>query len=510
MESISVGYKSLTSELDLEGPAFHKFLVYTNSVGNQFYIRGGPQLNETESNAFPNSDWGGEEWDGFFNPDRGTYWGTIITEYGDYDPGTADHPGDGNDPFPTEEIVTGADLSAIWGSMEVVADQIEEAQLTYQLLSQNSNSVVDTVLLELGLGAPELDTLAPSATGENTFWAPASDVNLIEVAAQELSVSRQQMLQRLNATLDDVDSRIRQEHGAPFCFTAGTPVQLADGTSRSIEQISAGDKVLAFDGSGELHPASVARIFTNNVAEVIELFNGTQVTPGHRFLTQHGDYRAIKDMIAAGEPVVMADGSLQQVHIERRINAADAAPAFDGNLALKPVSAGIPVYNFEVEGFHNYIAGGMRVHNDCIGPGDKVVGHFRNPDGTETFAALNLDTGVYTEVTQQNLSDATIHVHTKELFTDSGVKVETNQAFDPVTGEAVGDREVDLQLSRKQVTSVQDIGEVFGSALGSAIAGDNAFAQIAAGSALAAVVGSIGAGMEFYFRKPVSQFALAA
>ncbi len=178
---------------------------------------------------------------------------------------------------------------------------------------------------------------------QRDFWT-----RILERAELEQRITGQPVPQGVVDALNDSNASLIAEFGTPFCFSTDTPVQMADGTSLPIDQISAGDKILAFDESGELRSASVVRIFANNVAEVIELSNGTQVTPGHRFLTQHGDYCAIEEMVAAGEPVVMADGSLQQVHIERRISAADIAPAFDGNLALKPVSSGIPVYNFEV------------------------------------------------------------------------------------------------------------------------------------------------------------------
>ncbi|MEM5585968.1 calcium-binding protein [Roseibium sp. AS2] len=73
--------------------------------------------------------------------------------------------------------------------------------------------------------------------------------------------------------------------------------------------------------------------------------------------------------------MVLADGSEAEVTSERIVYSAATADMFEqaegyvtpenGNLALKPVyKKGWKTYNFEVEDFHTYVAGGVRVHND--------------------------------------------------------------------------------------------------------------------------------------------------
>ena len=44
------------------------------------------------------------------------------------------------------------------------------------------------------------------------------------------------------------------------CFVRGTPVLLADGNRKPIEQIEVGDIVFAFDELGELQPRRVLRL----------------------------------------------------------------------------------------------------------------------------------------------------------------------------------------------------------------------------------------------------------
>jgi hypothetical protein len=50
---------------------------------------------------------------------------------------------------------------------------------------------------------------------------------------------------------------------SPGCFVRGTPILLADGTSKPIEQINIGDLVLAFDKDASLMPRRVIRLFEN-------------------------------------------------------------------------------------------------------------------------------------------------------------------------------------------------------------------------------------------------------
>ncbi|EFO32557.1 putative large exoprotein involved in heme utilization or adhesion [Roseibium sp. TrichSKD4] len=180
----------------------------------------------------------------------------------------------------------------------------------------------------------------------------------------------------------------------PFnkCFPSDTSILTLSGSS-SISSIVPADIVLSFDpfandGRGALVPKRVVRTFTNITEEWLRLSwveNGEErelvTTPGHEFLSAHGGFRQIEQLVAGGRgTLVLSDGSEVEVASERLIYSAETADMFEqaegyvypenGNLALKPEwKKGWKTYNFEVEDFHTYVAGGVRVHNDSYNDG---------------------------------------------------------------------------------------------------------------------------------------------
>jgi hypothetical protein len=92
---------------------------------------------------------------------------------------------------------------------------------------------------------------------------------------------------------------VQQPAGPTPCFAAGTPILMANGSNKPIEEIRIGDTVLAFDsrvahGRGELIPRKVVR-FLENVTDEWMLLSLSDdqgdrrtdmvVTPSHRFLS---------------------------------------------------------------------------------------------------------------------------------------------------------------------------------------------------------------------------------
>ena len=102
------------------------------------------------------------------------------------------------------------------------------------------------------------------------------------------------------------------------CFSAGTLIDMADGSQKPIEQIKVGDEVLSYDpaelgGLGELKAARVTRTMVNQVEEIID-FHGVKMTPGHATLCGDGPHQGqhipIMDILVADGAIVNREGEL--------------------------------------------------------------------------------------------------------------------------------------------------------------------------------------------------------
>jgi len=126
------------------------------------------------------------------------------------------------------------------------------------------------------------------------------------------------------------------------CFTPDTPVTLAEGTTTPISKVEQGDVVLGYDGTG-FAPTTVQEVLVHPGAWGLLVVNGAlHVTPDHMLRTTRG-------WIPAGElklddRLLSPDGEVPVTSITRQ--------AFTGK-----------VYNLHNKPYHNYVAGGVLVHN---------------------------------------------------------------------------------------------------------------------------------------------------
>ena len=144
---------------------------------------------------------------------------------------------------------------------------------------------------------------------------------------------------------------------AGSCFAAGTPVLMADGTSRPIEAVTVGSAVLSFDERlGRVAVNAVAKVL-HHAAEPIHravvegVGHDLLLTTNHPFYSA-GRWRAIRDL---RPEVELFHFDPAQGEAPRRL------------LALEPTGRCEPVYNFEVESAHTYFVAGLLVHNGGIG-----------------------------------------------------------------------------------------------------------------------------------------------
>lgn len=152
METIEIVYKPKTPPIFSEGPgdAYHKFILYTDSNGKKWYARGGP----SEEVVGP--------------PIPGKSYGYIVTEHGEYLPGTPDWDDGIPEPFPRETVKIGGDLSNDWDGIKQSMDDIEEEFHPWRT-DQTSNAAADSALTRNGVALPVQDD-----RGGGDFWSPGS------------------------------------------------------------------------------------------------------------------------------------------------------------------------------------------------------------------------------------------------------------------------------------------------------------------------------------------------
>jgi len=105
------------------------------------------------------------------------------------------------------------------------------------------------------------------------------------------------------------------------CFAAGTPILMADGTEKPIEEVKVGDWVMSFDGDvvgGPLIPGQVSQTHAGGPGPMIN-FHGLLVTPGHVFQTGEGGFERLDDIIRRNGTVVSADGTLIRARTNRPV-----------------------------------------------------------------------------------------------------------------------------------------------------------------------------------------------
>ncbi len=141
------------------------------------------------------------------------------------------------------------------------------------------------------------------------------------------------------------------------CFSGRTLITLFDGTSKPIEAITQSDIVLTHDASGKAVPGIVDKLFSNTTSEFVRLsFNDGRedlvTTPGHRFLTETGDYMEIGHMLRLGGGSVRltdTDGSIIEATGEVIAYSAVTAEMFEQAQTIAFQDKALPKENIEMK-----------------------------------------------------------------------------------------------------------------------------------------------------------------
>ncbi|MBW4617625.1 MAG: hypothetical protein KME21_31360 [Desmonostoc vinosum HA7617-LM4] len=282
--------------------------------------------------------------------------------------------------------------------------------------------------------------------------------------------------------LEKKDLDLNGNNEIPYCFTAETPILMSDGTYKPIEKIKIGDEVMAFEGLGKLQPRQVTKTFINPNQKVVQLGN-IKVTLGHHFLQPDGSFKTLEKIDSNGFLVGLTGKLIPHPGIQ-------------------PIENEHTVYNFTVEGLHTYVAGGIRVHNtsvrDHILAGSEIKIAFQLPDGTQVALTESPSGESVTYIVKDIDGDGNTNLlRTIANFEDRETTIIRDEIYDGQ--DNLVERDFNVRFASGKDTG-QQIGTLFGSSLGEAIAGDDIFAQIATGSVLSTVLGNVGDSLHIYFR----------
>ena len=184
-------------------------------------------------------------------------------------------------------------------------------------------------------------------------------------------------LQLANPPLDlaHPGTGLGQAQAEASCFTAGTPILMADGSQRAIEQIGLGDLVVGRRGR-------VNRVVrcerTVLGARRLYALNGGRpfVTAEHPFLTAEG-WKAFDPEATRRENARLLVASLQLGdHLCRGALPVGGGPFVQRTTTLELLAAtgadpSTPLFNLLLDGDHSYVADGWIVHNKDGDAGDR-------------------------------------------------------------------------------------------------------------------------------------------
>jgi hypothetical protein len=146
--------------------------------------------------------------------------------------------------------------------------------------------------------------------------------------------------------------------GATTCLAAGTKITMANGTRKNIESIVEGDIVNSYDfRTHRLVSAPVLQVVRHDPKVMGAYYLLVTTKTGHRLA------------VTTNHPIYTNRGWKQAglVKVGDRLITGDSRQ--DSVASIEKVFHPIPTYNLTVEGYHNYFAESLLVHNGSCMPG---------------------------------------------------------------------------------------------------------------------------------------------
>ncbi|MEM7057935.1 MAG: Hint domain-containing protein [Pseudomonadota bacterium] len=201
--------------------------------------------------------------------------------------------------------------------------------------SFGDSKITARIVPDDNIGFLELDRSGTSRfvlnNGEIVEFNNSENYGIVYEDGPEFSIRRRVLGRRVKIELFDLDDAeiVKDPVADRFCFAAGTGVRIASGEEVPIEEISAGDFVLAFDPSehiGPLKAKEVTQKHLNSAEHLIDVA-GLRVTPGHVFLCgdgpNEGQFEPLMDILLRDGALVRDDG----VHVRPSIDATVGSDA---------------------------------------------------------------------------------------------------------------------------------------------------------------------------------------
>ncbi len=204
--------------------------------------------------------------------------------------------------------------------------------------SKKYDSSLLSLVTEVPLGSIERVSAgdAGDCTGSSDSWDPSTTTSGVGITTSKYSGSNGGVT-----------------FGGGGCFIAGTHIEMADGSTKAIEAIVSGDMVKTSSGNEE-----VMKIFEIPFDGEIFAINDTPhfVTANHPFMTKDGwksfDPEGTKKETPGLDVMLLQEG--------------DILITSNGEIDIKTVNKKAytsSVYNFTVNGSHDYYANSFLVHN---------------------------------------------------------------------------------------------------------------------------------------------------
>lgn len=156
-----------------------------------------------------------------------------------------------------------------------------------------------------------------------------------------------------------------QVTGGGACFPRGTKVTLANGSTKNIENVVVGDKVLSQNSDGNKSVSTVLALespISNNMCDVKFTDNEQlRVTNGHPLSTQNG-WKAIDPKSAAREDPGVPVSRLLVGDFLAKVNGGWSQVA-----SVSCQTGSFQTYNLTVDNTNTFFAGGFLVHNKTTG-----------------------------------------------------------------------------------------------------------------------------------------------